>query len=447
MTGHIVKYVISISIVFLLASPTMFGQVDSQGNPDPFGTASQPTINITQSQTMGNAIGLETGYSAGYTDNVLALSSPRISDEIHSLLADLTLLHQGSQVSFLVEYIPYYAFYQNTSAYDQFDQVLSGDLKSMITSHVMLRLRDFYSNTTGSNPQAAGTASSSQSGLPTSPNTSVLTQLAAEQQNTVRGDLSWQPNGRSTFTALGSYEQRSFSEQAVQALPLLNLSGVDGGGQYSWRSSERTTLGVLGLFQDIQLSGSIPVASPQNMLSESILPSWSWQATRETTVQAYGGPQFLQFQEVPAVGQNGTPTTSQVTWAAGVSVTKQDDRNVLVLTGQRLASDGGGYLTFVAYSSLSASYHHHVAKGWDVYLTASSGWDSGLGTSNPLGNLTSQQGSFALTHPVVGKLMWNLQYIFSRQTASAAVLEQANFHRSYVTTGLLYQWNRLELRR
>lgn len=408
----------------------------------PYGSGQRSSLGFAGEYTPEDVIQMDLGYQAAYDDNIMGSPTPRIDDEVQNIFAHISFVHDGTRISALVDYLPYYEFYQKTTPYNRFDQTLASDVNFGLSERWGLRLRDTFTDMTGSYFPQTGATASDAIGPPTSLNATVYSPVAAERDNNSRVDLAFQTGKYSTLDFFGSYERRVYTEKIPLGASLLNTSGTSGGAEYTWRPTAHLTAGLLYLYQRMDLSGALPEGSAERMETQGAFPSLGWRIHPHVELDVFAGPQFV----TQMASQRSAASLDEVDWSAGGSVSAQSERSSMVLSGQRMVNDGGGYLTFVTESYLEGTLRHRLYGQWEATLDAAVVWNQGLGLGST-SDLTAEHGSLGLVHPVHQNLVARIGYDFVRQTSTGQAPVNADFHRNRITVGFFYQLRPISARR
>jgi hypothetical protein len=403
-----------------------------------FGSGQRPSVDYAGEKPPTNVFFAETGYYAAYDSNPAGLSMGAQADLVQDTTGHFVLLHNGPRLDALIEYLPYYEAYQHYSEWNRFNQLFSADVELKATEHWSFRIRDDFTDQTGLYTPQTGESAVSGVGSPTSLNNTVLAPLSNERGNSIRADATYQWSERTSLAAFVGYETRTFSGQIPGTL-LYDTNGESGGGQYAWRASEHTTLGVLYLFQRVDISGQLQPGDATRMDVQSALPTVGWKPRPSVDLEFFGGPQA-----VKQYGAGPAPL-SQVEWAGGGTLTLQGQRSAVLFTAQRLVSDGGGLLSFVSNSYAAVSVRRRLLGQWDGTLGLSVAQNQSLGIADGSSNLNAQTASFDLERRLRRNLVFEAGYAYARQTSSGTAPAGADFHRNRVISGLSWQWGTIPL--
>jgi hypothetical protein len=408
----------------------------------PFGGGQQPSLTYAGQEMPSNVILLSAGSEAGYDSNVLGgTGSGHTGDEIYSFGPHFSVLHQGLHFMLEVDYQPYFQMYQRVTQYDHVNQTLAFDTKIKLTSQWTLHVRDSFARQTGLYQPELGDTFVTGLGPPTTLNTSIYTPFASERDNNVRFDIGYQGSTRSSISFFGAYGQRDYSGQPSGTQQLLNTQNVSAGWQYTYRLSAHATFGATVMFQRFNSSGALPLGGASRVTTASVLGSLGWHVRPTVTISAWGGPQYSIPEGTVEAGSSVAQSVSnQLGWAAGGTISKQAGRTALLITANRMVSDGGGYLAYARSSTLDFGLRRHLARRWDASLdlmaAQNNSFDIGFGS----GNFKTQNAAVGFQHPISDKLSAHITYNFMRESSGGAVQPFGiGFDRSRVTAGVSYQ--------
>lgn len=434
---------------FLLvgASSLLHGQVTSpNANAAPvvstFGNADAATLQYSAESGPINEFLLSTGYQFSYDDNVLgATGNLKQGDQVHDLNAQVQLLHAGPRWNTSIEYIPFYEFYGHFTQYNRLDQHMAADVTATLSPRWAVRMRDSFDDLT--NPYGPGGIGGNGLGSPSSLNSTIFVPLASERGNSARADLVWNQRGRNSAFVFGGFENRDFTQIVPGGRSLINTQGPTGGADYSWRTTEHTSVGMLYLFERLDFGGALPVGSPKRLDIHGILPSFGWQPSPTVQITAFAGPEVAN-QTIQPVAPSTTPTTAQqIVWAGGGTISRQSSRTSWFVIPQRIVADGGGYFSYVISTSINAAIRQELpfASKWDATVEFQAAKNEAFSAETTNINLTGQSATFQLQHPLGERLMTNLNYDFTRQSSSQSNVTGVNFNRNRVSLGISYQWS------
>src|ERR1035438_5075216 len=179
--------------------------------PLPFSGGQQTNLQYAGERLPANAFVIDAGYQASYDDNVLVSSgTARHGDQVNNLSTDLSLLHRGPRLNAVMEYSQAAEFYGSLTAYNHVDERLVTDLDFQLSPHWSSNFRDVFYNQTSPFYQGLDGAATSELGSPSAVNTSIYIPPIDQRGNIVRGDILWQTSVRTSLSALGGTDYRSF---------------------------------------------------------------------------------------------------------------------------------------------------------------------------------------------------------------------------------------------
>jgi hypothetical protein len=421
-------------------------------DPIPDGGVQRMNLKYSGELPATNLFMLDNGYQATYDDNVLGgTGTDRQGDRIQDISAHLTFVRMNPRFKVSVEYTPYYESYGEWTEYNRLDQFLSSDLSFKASARWTIRARETFDDQTGTYPPDLNGSQDTgiNLGSPSTLNTTVYVPLASQQGSSSRMDLIWQPSVRTSVSEFGSYDFRNLSDRSSQSESLMNTNEAAGGAQYAWRVNEHATVGLLYLFQRLNLTGDLPAGSPSRLDSQSILPSLEWRLRPSLEITAFAGPSAVK-QIVPL--ETGAIQISTIdrefSWMGGGTIAGQANRSSWFLSAQRLVNDGGGFLTFVVSSSINAGLRRQlpIPGRYDAIWNIQVVQNRALDTSSGAQNLNSQSATFSLERTFYEYLTARLGYDFTRQTSDEALPLGADFHRNRVSLCIYYHWKRIPLR-
>jgi hypothetical protein len=425
--------------------------VGSMGGPTPFGNGVQPQLSYAGAAAPSNLLSFSLSTETGYDSNIASAAQPRIGGPFVSLGPRVDVVRQSTHLSIDVDYHPQYILYPGNGDFNNLNQYLTLDMSYRLNRRVTLRVRDSFTSRSDNFQPGLSNSSSSipELGPPTTLNQTVYTVFTPQQDNAVRVDAIFQKSGRTSFTLFGGFDQLHFTGRPSYG-QFYNTAETNGGGQYVYRLTEHTSLGVLYLYQDLNFRRNLtPIGARYRTVVHGLLASVAWQLSPSVELMVFGGPQYTPSQEYivqsPALpGGGGTVANplfrSQWNTAAGGTLTKQAEKTAFNLTAQRSVTNGGGVLTAVTSSSVAIGAHRKLARGWEASLNVTCGLTDGLTLpSLPRNNISSESTTFAVDHPLSESVSARLSYTFTHQSNIAQLPVAATFDRSRVSVNFTYR--------
>jgi hypothetical protein len=452
------KFKANIIVLLLLCLPSVLkaqgGNAPTSVTQDaiPDGGVQRMNLQYSGELSASNLFMLDNGYQAAYDDNVLgATGAVRQGDRIQDISAHLAFVRTNPRLKASIEYTPYYEFYEKWTEYNRLDQFLNSDLSLKVSARWTIRARETFDDQTGTYPSNLNGSQDTgiNLGSPSTLNTTVYVPLANQQGSSSRMDIVWQPSVRTSVSAFGSYDFRNLSDRSSQIESLMNTNEAAGGTQYAWRVNEHSTVGLLYLFQRLNLTGDLPAGSPSRLDSQSVLPSLEWHPRPSLEITAFAGPSSVkQIMPLEAGATLGNSIDRQISWMGGGTIAGQTNRSSWFLSAQRLVSDGGGFLAFVVSSSINAGLRRQLPLPgrydaiWNIQVVQ----NRALGPSGSAQDLNAQSATFGLERAIHENMTARLGYDFTRQTSDEVLPLGAGFHRNRISFSINYHWKRIPLR-
>jgi hypothetical protein len=448
------NYRVYILIAMIVFSPLARPQAVPAGSsaqqaPLPFSGGQQTNLQYAGERFPANAFVLDAGYQASYDDNVLVSSGPgRQGDQVHDFITDLSLFHRSPRLNAVIDYSQSDELYGSLTAYNHIDQRLVTDLGFQLSPHWSSSFHDVFFDQTSPFYQGLNDAATGELGSPSAVNTSIYIPPVDQKGNLVRGDLLWQATVRTSLSAFGGTDYRSFGARQLEGHSLMNTTGESTGAQYAWRTTEHSTLGLLYTFQRLTLSGTLPVDSPSRLDNQSALSSLGWQPRPTIEIALFAGPAFIkQNASNTSADALHTQDSSPVVGEWGATVSQKVGRASWFLSADRIVNDGGGIMGFVVNSTFDVGLRWQlpIRARWDATWNLQAAQNSSLTKDNGAYDSNSQSGSFGLEHPLGNKLIARLGYNFARQSSSGTVPFDSDFHRNRISLGISVHWNAISL--
>ncbi len=429
----------------ILFTASICAQVESpvsaaQGIESMFGSGVESGPRFANEQMPTDVILAEIGYEAAYDTNPLGLSVSASAGQEQTVAGNLLLQHQGSRITTVIGFQPYYESFGGNLGYAQFNQLSSADISLVLMPRWSVRVRDSYFNQMGSTPLLAADVSVSPLGPPSSLNQTVYTPLVSEQENSARLDIIYRGSLRTMVDVFQGYDNRSFSEKS-SSLSLYSTRGPNTGAEYVWRSSEHSMLGILALYQGLDVAGSLPAGLPSRLEVGSAFVTAQWNPIANLELQGFAGPQIV---GEPSANLGIDGSSKQIQWGAGGTIEAQGRRGALVISGSHVTADGGGLVPFVVSSSIHGAWRRNLGGHWEVSCNLDLGRNRSF---SPPGNLTQAGTSAGLSRSFSKRAMLHIEYQFMRQMPTGNVPALSEFHRNRIVTGISWQFGALPLGR
>ncbi|MGH9573013.1 MAG: hypothetical protein ACRD40_05715 [Candidatus Acidiferrales bacterium] len=338
-----------------------------------------------------------------------------------------------------LQYRPTFLHYQHESSLDTFDQglVLTGNYA--FTQRFRLQGTETFDSFTGFLPSS----SNQYFLLPTVGFTGVNTLIAPtshDLSNQSEGDLIYQVSPRGSFDLTGSYLLQDFSgiknlPPGVLSAALLDTNGATGGASYSYRYTQRITLGLRYVYQHFRYGQS---GSDQ---SHTGLITVHWDAAEHVGLDVYGGPSYSTAVGTQFLGGVNEPSAqfSVLSPAFGGTFSLRSDRTVLNVSAEHSVSSGGGLLMTVMSDYEGAEVRHQLTDNWDFVVTGGYNRSVALQSESSKGKVSGETFGTAFERPIVGELSARFEYDYMRQRTNQFVPLGANVNSNQVSVGLFYR--------
>jgi len=436
-------------VELLLLSLPMLSQDNGTSNSTPlpvtvFGGGDRPRMSYAGDQNPRNMLLVTTGYEATYDDNPAGQNSSGQADEEQGLSNQVVVVHQSPRTNANLNYQSSLEYFHHYSQFNRFNQTLTADEQLTLSSHISVRLRDDLVATKGLYAPSGGDAVTSGIGSPTDLNSTIYTPLNNVRANTARADLMTQLSSLGSLDVFGAYATRTFSQDASSSYGTVTQNA---GAEYVWRVNEHGSVGLLGVYQRIDLNGSLLQGSASRLQSGATLPAIAWKLRPTFEISLFAGPQFIRQVEADGVGSGVGSLPVQMKWAGGAGLVREGRWMSAMLSAEHAVTDGGGLLSFVSNSSVSGGVRKRVYHAWDLtidYGYARNQWISS-GASSAL--LTEQSGRATITRPLGRKIVLEVEYDFMEQMTNGNLSIGSAFHRNRVGSSLAWNWGAIRMGR
>ncbi|HSS96065.1 MAG TPA: hypothetical protein VLK33_03510 [Terriglobales bacterium] len=359
---------------------------------------------------------LRGGISVGatYDDNANNEVNNRISDFSYSILPNIEVDQTRSRLHWVLGYFGGFTANQRLTTRNQGSHNLSGSLQYRLSPHVDLRLSDNFLDTTGLLQQFNNGLGTPVTGPLTQPNTTLITPLAKNINNTGSVDLSYQYSANDSVGVGGTFYDSHFRDQPVGSTPLVDTSTRGANAYYNHRFTARNWTGISYKFQRLEFSPGSDVT-----LTHSLLLTHTIYLRQHLTVSFYAGPEYSEL-DTQTVTMNVTPpvisfdtvstTAHQLSLSSGANLGWQGALTSVHLEASRKVADGGGLLGAVELNSFEGGIRRQLLKPTAVHLNVVYGHNRELASVVAATPLTSASGNFGVEQRLSENFMLRMDY-------------------------------------
>jgi hypothetical protein len=431
--------------VITLAFPTLCGSLAAQ-TQDLLSQEEPITDSRYISETPASkGYALEFDSKATRDDNILNNNANRVSDYLFQEGAVLDLWETKDPWSIDLQYLPSGVFYKENSALNAADQAFKFDGSYHAARNLQFQVTDSFQDIKGILQSPSNEYSSVPTGPPPNLNATLLTPLARQLANQAELNVVYEITRRSAIDLLGSYALTNFSSPpslstlGSSAQNLFNTQTGTGGLGYRYRVSRHFTLGGRYLFEYFHYGQASPDRTHGMFLTAL------WQVGPHVELSLFGGAQLAMSGGAflfpgSTVGSGPTPGPTR-DWVpvGGASLTLRSNQTVLVLTGERIVTDGGGLLTTVINEHEGAELRRRIPYGFDFVWTGTNARSSALDEFPGTGRVDTQSAGMSIEHLLFQNLNLHVEYDFLRQRANQFVPFEANANANQYTVGISYR--------
>ena len=212
--------------------------------------------------------------SSRYDDNVRQTNSGRVADTGFVVSPEIAFRREGGRVRLALRYRPTMLFYRHQTAYNEQDHDLGFDGSLRATRQLSFRLRTNVLDRSGLLESFPGPAVLPALGPPAHLNDTIVTPFANQFEDNSRADMTYELGPRAEFGVFATYMLRSFGQPARSAVALSGTEGRSAGARYIYRTSPRTTPGLVYLHEELHIDPRTrtPLAPPSPRLASPLLP-------------------------------------------------------------------------------------------------------------------------------------------------------------------------------
>ena len=385
--------------------------------------------------------------SSRYDDNVRQTNSGRVADTGFVVSPEIAFRREGGRVRLALRYRPTMLFYRHQTAYNEQDHDLGFDGSLRATRQLSFRLRTDVLDRSGLLESFPGPAVLPGLGPPAHLNDTIVTPFANQFEDNSRADIAYELSPRAEFGVFTTYMLRSFGQPARFAVALSGTEGRSAGARYIYRTSPRTTLGLVYLHEELHIDPRTRLAldAPSLGLTLALSP--------RLAVNVYGGPVYTRLGDTllvpfgPFVTLAFPHNRKDWRWAAGGGLTLREGSTAFRANASHEVSDGGGLLDAVTSDAAETSLERRISRQWTVEWAA--GWERNASLPSALlqGQLQGEYGRIALRHPVSETVRAAMGYEFERQRGNGPAPPGADFDRNFVYVTLTYRFKNIPLGR
>ncbi len=372
--------------------------------------------------------------------NVFSNNARPYSDIIYQEGALINVWKARPRWNLALQYRPTLLHYQHESSLNSFDHALELTGNYSFTQRFRFEGTETFSSLTGLMPSS----SNEYFLLPTSGFTGVNNTLIAPTTHSLstgsEAHFIYDTSPRGAFDFTGSYLLQDFLgikdvPQGVLAPALLDTDGATGGASYTYRYTQRISVGFRYLFQYFHygLGGSDQ--------SHTGLLTVHWDVAEHMGLDLYGGPSYstangTQFLAAPSELSTKFRTVSP---SLGGTFSLRSDRTVLNVSAQHAVSSGGGLLMTVMSDYEGAEVRHQLTDNWDFIVTGAYNRSVALQSDSSKGKISGETFGAAFEHPIVGELNARFEYDYLRQRINQFVPLGTNVNTNQLSMGLFYR--------
>jgi hypothetical protein len=385
---------------------------------------------------------LRGGISVGatYDDNATDTTANRVGDFGYSILPHIELDQARPRLHWTVNYFGGFTANQRLTARNQGSHNLTGTLQFRLSPHVDLRLSDAFLATTGLLQQFQNGLGAPATGPINQPNTTLVTPLAKNLNNTGSVDLSYQFSADDMVGVGGTFYDSHFRDLPTGANALTDTSTRSGNFYYNHRFTPRNWTGIVYRYQRLEFSPSGDVTDTQ-----SVLLSHTIYLQPHMTLSFFAGPEYSQL-TTASVSMNVTPTVisfavvsthdHQLSVSAGGNFGWQGEHTSLHLDADRRVTDGGGLMGSVELTSVGGGIRRQLGRTTALHFSGVYGHNQVLGAAGSgQSALKSATGSTGVEQRLGGNFMLTMDYARDYLKGGTAALanQTVNHNRGYIT--------------
>lgn len=361
------------AVVMLAATIPIFAQVEPSATgsdegaldesqmmtPPPVSGMAYPSGALSDERS--NYLGAGVTFSPAYIDNVLpGAGLASVSDEIYSILPNVSLDRTAPRQKAEFSYSPSFTFYEPTTALDSVDHNATALFEYRFSPKLAFNVQDNFTRTSNVY-DSPDLISGPVTGSTLTPTLTVIAPYAEQMINTVDGVLSYQFALNAMVGGGGSYNTVDFPNPA-QAQGLFNSHETSGLVFYNRRLSRSQYLGVQYEYSRIIAEPTTTTGTSETQL-HSLLPFYTVFFNRAFSLSISGGVQRVD------ISQPGLAEFNSWSPSGTASLGWQGQRGSIAASFTRTVTAGGGLLGAYNSNAASASAGWKIANTWTGALS------------------------------------------------------------------------------
>jgi len=422
---------------------------ESQDTSEAQEGATSQQLHYADESTPQNSVVVDLNEQTAYDDNVFGDNADRVGSTILQGGAHFGLQEERERSALSLDYQPEALFYTAIPGYNQANHYLSLKAKYDPARHFELRFEDTGSYLNGiSSPGLNANASPALALSPTFNQTTIVP-LARVFTDEGRADAIYQSSRRSTLDFFGSAGDLNFSAVANLQESLFNTQAYRGGVDYTYRWSANSTVGISALHENLRYGPSMDEIESPSL-------TYTWQGKSGLLVSLYGGPEYLRLNDVfisPGVVSSAPGLAGarnrESSWngGGGFSLSWRSTRTIVTLSGQRLATDSGGFFTSVMNTAGSFDVRRSLIRHWDLLIDGVAAQSASLSPLFRGAALHDQTGSLKIERQLSSRLVVQVGYNAGRQRVYGDFPFLFDMNRNYISLGFFYRVGHIPLGR
>ena len=326
-------------------------------------------------------------FNAAYSDNVLgSASGAPVSDTSYSVWPTIALDETTTRLHTTLTYAPGFTFYQRTSAYNQADQNLSGNVSYRLSPHVTAWVHDSFQKTSNVFNSPEEGLDVSVSGSPVALNNTIVSPLADQLSNNGNAGLTYQYSANAMVGGMGIFSNLHYANPSQ--VPGLNDGASRAGTAfYSYRLTPQHYLGAMYQYQDLL---AYPAQVTNETQTQAAMLFYTFAPSLRFSLSLFGGPQYYNAgPQFIAAGAPLTPSRQSWTPAAGASLNWQLQRTSAAVSYFHSVSGSSGLVGAVELDSATVSLRQQLTPHVSAAISGAYA-NNGVLTANALGGHSFQ---------------------------------------------------------
>ena len=406
-----------------------------------------PSLRLGSEGEPGNMISGGVSVGSFFDDNVLANDRDRKSDEAYVVRPRIEFTRTQSRLQWELMASPGFIKHQHIAERDQFTSNAGTDFKYELTPHLGLRFRDSFLRT--DDPEFdVFDRPTPELGLLDQQTGGAIVPLGKRVSNISNLQLTYLTGPRSMVELVGNYRFQHFSPVPTvvagneSLVHLINDESTGARAGYSYRLSQRHTVGLLYSFQDFAFFRE----QTARTVTHSVFYTHAIAITPKMSLEVFAGPERSHTFNQVVLGLGLFTIIVPVdkdtwSWGGGSTFGWQGNHSSLRASVIRQVGAGGGLMSSVRHQGETLEVRHQFSRRWMADAHAAYGESTLLSVFSNSASLRSFIAGAGGSYEISQQVSLHLGYTRAQQDRRGQLLGgRVNSDRDRVSLTLEYQF-------